>query len=130
MTGWLSSPFALYCKIFDPGATICYNALRIILRGINKRTFSESTRINAFCFHPHGLSPLSVKIQFQNYIHNIHSLNNDLSTQMYVLLPSNQNYPNRIRFPNRYIPIRDAVFLWKEVFHVLPIESHTTNTIT
>ena len=41
---------------------------------------------------------------------------------MYVLLPSNQNYPNRIRFPNRYIPIRDAVFLWKEVFHVLPIE--------
>ena len=22
MTGWLSSPFALYCKIFDPGATI------------------------------------------------------------------------------------------------------------
>lgn len=131
MTGWLSSPFALYCKIFDPGATICYNALLHNTPGY-KQTYAfpnphESTHSVSI---PTDFHLYRSKYNSKNYIHNIHSLNNDLSTQMYVLLPSNQNYPNRIRFPNRYIPIRDAVFLWKEVFHVLPIESHTTNTIT
>ena len=76
-------PFALYCKILILEPPFCYNALLHNTPGY-KQTYAfpnphESTHSVSI---PTDFHLYRSKYNSKNYIHNIHSLNNDLSTQM------------------------------------------------